>query len=93
MPINLGRALQFHQRLVLRAEDYFDPEQLTESVQTPEVAFTGDTTCNFFLDPANEDILHAKLLIVEVGVSYKLQATDKVHLKLRVFSWACYLNL
>lgn len=39
--------------------------QVTEAVRTPEAAFTGDTTLNFFLDEANEDILNAKLLIME----------------------------
>ncbi|KAG0563647.1 hypothetical protein KC19_8G048200 [Ceratodon purpureus] len=39
--------------------------QITESVRTPEAAFTGDTTSDFFLDEANMDILNAKLLIME----------------------------
>lgn len=39
--------------------------QITESIRTPEVAFTGDTTSNFFLDEANKDVLNARLLIME----------------------------
>lgn len=39
--------------------------QVTETIRTPEVAFTGDTTSNFFLDEANKDILNARLLIME----------------------------
>ena len=31
----------------------------------PEVAFTGDTTVDFITDPANEEVLRAKLLIME----------------------------
>lgn len=32
----------------------------------PEVAFTGDTTSEFILDPRNSDALRAKVLITEV---------------------------
>ena len=31
----------------------------------PEIAFTGDTTVDFITDPANEEVLRAKLLIME----------------------------
>eukprot|EP00240_Pyramimonas_obovata_P006482 CAMPEP_0118940350 /NCGR_PEP_ID=MMETSP1169-20130426/31272_1 /TAXON_ID=36882 /ORGANISM="Pyramimonas obovata, Strain CCMP722" /LENGTH=314 /DNA_ID=CAMNT_0006884821 /DNA_START=369 /DNA_END=1310 /DNA_ORIENTATION=+ len=34
--------------------------------QVPEVAFTGDTTASWITDPANKDVLRAKLLIMEV---------------------------
>jgi ribonuclease Z len=33
----------------------------------PEVAFTGDTTSDFILDPRNSDALRAKVLITEVN--------------------------
>lgn len=39
--------------------------EVSETVRISEVAFTGDTTSGFFLDEANEDVLHAKLLIME----------------------------
>ena len=31
----------------------------------PEVAFTGDTTAEFITDPANAEVLKARLLIME----------------------------
>ncbi len=33
----------------------------------PEVAFTGDTTSEIITDKANQDVLNAKLLIMEVN--------------------------
>jgi hypothetical protein len=40
--------------------------QITNTVSTPEIAFTGDTTSDFILDPDNADVLGAKILVVEV---------------------------
>lgn len=40
--------------------------QITNTVSTPEIAFTGDTTSDFILDPNNADVLGAKILVVEV---------------------------
>eukprot|EP00270_Netrium_digitus_P018267 TRINITY_DN6918_c0_g1_i3.p1 TRINITY_DN6918_c0_g1~~TRINITY_DN6918_c0_g1_i3.p1 ORF type:complete len:193 (-),score=47.59 TRINITY_DN6918_c0_g1_i3:211-720(-) len=40
--------------------------QVTDQLDVPEVAFTGDTTPQFILDPDNEDVLRARLLIMEV---------------------------
>ena len=40
--------------------------QITNTVTTPEVAFTGDTMSDFILDPDNVDVLKAKILVVEV---------------------------
>ncbi|KAF8642651.1 hypothetical protein HU200_067333 [Digitaria exilis] len=34
-------------------------------VSTPEIAFTGDRTSDFILDPDNADVLGAKILVVE----------------------------
>ncbi|CAN6237542.1 unnamed protein product [Urochloa humidicola] len=39
--------------------------EITNTVLTPEVAFTGDTMSDFILDPDNEDALKAKILVVE----------------------------
>ncbi|XP_009758016.1 tRNase Z TRZ2, chloroplastic [Nicotiana tabacum] len=39
--------------------------QITDSVLCPEVAFTGDTASNFYLDPRSADALRAKVLITE----------------------------
>ncbi|CAL5023177.1 unnamed protein product [Urochloa decumbens] len=39
--------------------------EITNTVSTPEVAFTGDTMSDFILDPDNEDVLKAKILVVE----------------------------
>lgn len=42
--------------------------QITNVEEVPEVAFTGDTTAEFITDPANADVLRAKLLIMEASV-------------------------
>ncbi|KAL6888896.1 hypothetical protein ACP4OV_009922 [Aristida adscensionis] len=39
--------------------------EITNTVTTPEIAFTGDTMSDFILDPDNADVLKAKILIVE----------------------------
>lgn len=39
--------------------------QITDMILSPEVAFTGDTTSDFMLEPRNADALRAKLLITE----------------------------
>lgn len=45
--------------------------QITNTVSTPEIAFTGDTMSDFILDPDNADVLKAKILVVEVWlISY-----------------------
>ena len=33
-------------------------------MEAPEIAFTGDTSAQFILHPANEDVLRARLLIM-----------------------------
>ncbi|PON56095.1 Metallo-beta-lactamase [Trema orientale] len=39
--------------------------QITDTVLSPEVAFTGDTTSDYMRDPRNADALRAKILITE----------------------------
>ncbi|OMP09523.1 putative ribonuclease z, chloroplast [Corchorus olitorius] len=39
--------------------------EITDTVLSPEVAFTGDTTAEYMLDPRNADALRAKILITE----------------------------
>ncbi|KAK8466997.1 hypothetical protein PHAVU_008G215900 [Phaseolus vulgaris] len=39
--------------------------EITDTILSPEVAFTGDTTPDFMLDPCNSDALRAKILITE----------------------------
>ncbi|XP_071722713.1 tRNase Z TRZ2, chloroplastic [Rutidosis leptorrhynchoides] len=39
--------------------------QITDTVLSPEVAFTGDTTSDYMLEPRNADALRAKILITE----------------------------
>ncbi|CAO2037965.1 unnamed protein product [Urochloa humidicola] len=39
--------------------------EITNTVSTPEIAFTGDTTSDFITDPDNADVLRAKILVVE----------------------------
>lgn len=38
-------------------------------METPEVAFTGDTTSDFIIDETNIDVLRAKILVLEVNLS------------------------
>ncbi|KAG2298006.1 hypothetical protein Bca52824_034478 [Brassica carinata] len=40
-------------------------EQITDMILSPEIAFTGDTTAEYMLDPRNADALRAKVLITE----------------------------
>ncbi|OIW02752.1 hypothetical protein TanjilG_29528 [Lupinus angustifolius] len=40
-------------------------EEITDNILSPEVAFTGDTTSDFYHDPLNADALKAKVLITE----------------------------
>lgn len=39
--------------------------EITNTILSPEVAFTGDTTSDYMLDPRNADALRAKVLITE----------------------------
>ncbi|CAI0432178.1 unnamed protein product [Linum tenue] len=39
--------------------------EITDIIMSPEVAFTGDTTADYMLDPRNADALRAKVLITE----------------------------
>nr|CAB3446098.1 unnamed protein product [Digitaria exilis] len=39
--------------------------EITNTVSTPEIAFTGDTMSDFILDPDNADVLKAKILVAE----------------------------
>ncbi|XP_010270098.1 PREDICTED: ribonuclease Z, chloroplastic [Nelumbo nucifera] len=39
--------------------------EITDIILSPEVAFTGDTTSDFMLEPRNADALRAKILITE----------------------------
>ncbi|KAL8130634.1 hypothetical protein V2J09_019789 [Rumex salicifolius] len=43
--------------------------EITDMILSPEVAFTGDTTSDFMLEPRNADALRAKLLITETKES------------------------
>ncbi|KAG5551657.1 hypothetical protein RHGRI_009918 [Rhododendron griersonianum] len=40
--------------------------EITDTILCPEVAFTGDTMSDFFLDPRSADALRAKVLITEI---------------------------
>ncbi len=42
------------------------PQEVTDTVETPEVAFTGDTTLDFIHEPSAAAALKARLLILEV---------------------------
>jgi hypothetical protein len=40
--------------------------QITDTITTPEIAFTGDTMSDFILDPDNSDVLKSRILVMEV---------------------------
>ncbi|KAI3973823.1 hypothetical protein MKX01_030399 [Papaver californicum] len=57
--------------------------EITDTILSPEVAFTGDTSSDFFLNPRSADALRAKVLITEAtfldeGVSVE-HARDHGH--------------
>ncbi|KAK9748021.1 hypothetical protein RND81_02G030300 [Saponaria officinalis] len=39
--------------------------EITNTITSPEIAFTGDTMADFIVDPANLDVLRAKILVME----------------------------
>ncbi|XP_074316361.1 tRNase Z TRZ1-like [Silene latifolia] len=39
--------------------------EITDTSCSPEIAFTGDTTAEFIVDPSNVDVLRAKILVME----------------------------
>ena len=41
-------------------------QEITQEVTVPEIAFTGDTTTDWIYMPGNEEVLKAKLLIMEL---------------------------
>ena len=41
-------------------------QEITQEVIVPEIAFTGDTTADWISMPGNEEVLKAKLLIMEL---------------------------
>ncbi|GAB2231110.1 hypothetical protein Droror1_Dr00027397 [Drosera rotundifolia] len=43
----------------------FSGVEITNTFTTPEVAFTGDTMADFVVDPANSDVLKARILVME----------------------------
>lgn len=48
----------------------FASVQITYTISSPEIAFTGDTMSDFIVDEANIDVLRAKILVVEVINTY-----------------------
>ncbi|KAK1373332.1 tRNase Z TRZ1 [Heracleum sosnowskyi] len=39
--------------------------EITDTITTPEIAFTGDTMSDFIVDSTNSDVLKAKILVME----------------------------
>ncbi|OMP09454.1 nuclear ribonuclease Z isoform 1 [Corchorus olitorius] len=39
--------------------------EITDTITSPEVAFTGDTMSDFIVDAANSDVMRARILVVE----------------------------
>ncbi|KAK9091966.1 hypothetical protein Syun_026877 [Stephania yunnanensis] len=66
--LDIGETYELRNDLVVRPfkTNHVIPSQITEVVLSPEVAFTGDTTSDFLLDPRSADALRAKVLITEI---------------------------
>ncbi|XP_042450271.1 tRNase Z TRZ1-like isoform X1 [Zingiber officinale] len=68
--------------------------EITDTITTPEIAFTGDTMSDFVVDPDNSDVLNARILVMEstfVNDSMSVQhARDYGHTHL--FEIASYEN-
>lgn len=45
---------------------YFSLQEITQTVRTPLIAFTGDTTLDYLNGNLGPEILNAKLLIMEI---------------------------
>ncbi|KAJ8429081.1 hypothetical protein Cgig2_006822 [Carnegiea gigantea] len=43
----------------------FSGVEITDTVTSAEIAFTGDTMADFIVDPANSEVLRAKILVME----------------------------
>ncbi|KAH7674189.1 Ribonuclease Z protein [Dioscorea alata] len=65
--IDIGDTYEIRNNLVVRPfkTHHVIPSQITDTILSPEVAFTGDTTSDFILEPRNADALRAKVLITE----------------------------
>ncbi|KAK9684598.1 hypothetical protein RND81_10G219900 [Saponaria officinalis] len=44
----------------------FSGVEITDTLLSPEIAFTGDTTAAFIVDSTNADVLRAKILVMEI---------------------------
>lgn len=55
--------------------------EITDTMLSPELAFTGDTTSDFILEPRNADALRAKVLITEM--TFLDEVCDVEHARLR----------
>lgn len=67
-------------------------QEITHRVVVPELAFTGDTTAEFFTDPANKEVFKARLLIMECSFLDNAMSPEgaKVHC---IFTVAAHTSL
>ncbi|KAI7734812.1 hypothetical protein M8C21_017785 [Ambrosia artemisiifolia] len=65
--LDVGETYELRNDLVVRPFKTYHviPSQITDTILSPEVAFTGDTSSDFLLDPRSSDALRAKVLITE----------------------------
>ncbi|KAJ6880452.1 tRNase Z TRZ2 [Populus alba x Populus x berolinensis] len=65
--LDVGETYELRNDVVVRPfrTQHVIPSQITDIILSPEVAFTGDTTAEYMLDPRNADALRAKVLITE----------------------------
>nr|DAD35858.1 TPA_asm: hypothetical protein HUJ06_006498 [Nelumbo nucifera] len=65
--LNVGEEFQLRKDLKVKAFKTYHaiPSQITYTVTSPEIAFTGDTMSDFIIDPSNIDVLRSKILVME----------------------------
>ncbi|KAG6537524.1 hypothetical protein ZIOFF_002618 [Zingiber officinale] len=52
--------------------------EITDTITTPEIAFTGDTMSDFVVDPDNSDVLNARILVMEYSFAIPSECCHKM---------------
>ena len=68
-------------------------QEIEEHVSTPEVAFTGDTTIDFLDGELSQEVLNAKLLIMETTILDDLLAPDEVKVLSSLGGNVCHVGI
>ncbi|GAB2220298.1 hypothetical protein Droror1_Dr00007942 [Drosera rotundifolia] len=95
--VDVGETMELRNDLVVRPfkTHHAIPSQIVDVILSPEVAFTGDTTSDFMLEPRNADALRAKLLITGVlTISIKCAFHTSINVDLNLYgSHPFYLDV